>query len=136
MYINKKHILLLLIFLFCSITLNAEEGMWPIYDLDKLPFDQMKQNGLELDRIDIYNPDGTSITDAIVNLSGGSSSFVSKDGLIITNHHVAFGAIQKQSTTEKNYVRDGFYAENYEEMHNTSCYPSTCRTPYCRNNKL
>jgi len=115
MYINKKHILLLLIFLFCSITLNAEEGMWPIYDLDKLPFDQMKQNGLELDRIDIYNPDGTSITDAIVNLSGGSSSFVSKDGLIITNHHVAFGAIQKQSTTEKNYVRDGFYAENYED---------------------
>jgi len=89
--------------------------MWPIYDLDKLPFDQMKQNGLELDRIDIYNPDGTSITDAIVNLSGGSSSFVSKDGLIITNHHVAFGAIQKQSTTEMNYVRDGFYAENYED---------------------
>ena len=73
----------------------------------------MKDSGLELEKSDIYNPDGVSITDAIVNLSGGSSSFVSKDGLIITNHHVAFGAVQKQSTVEQNYVQNGFYAENH-----------------------
>ncbi len=115
MIINKNQIILQLFMIMLSVTVLAEDGMWPIYDLDKIPFDKMKQKGLELDKLEIYNPDGVSITNAIVNLSGGSSSFVSKYGLVLTNHHVAFGAIQKQSTTERNFVRDGFYAENYED---------------------
>ena len=105
-------ILLVLVF---SASLSAEEGMWPIYDLDKLPWDQMKQRGLELDPLDVYNPDGISLTDAIVDISGGSSSFVSENGLIITNHHVAMGAIQKQSTLDQHYVRDGFYAPTLKD---------------------
>src|SRR5262247_653943 len=42
---------------------------------------------------------------------GGSGSFVSPDGLMITNHHVAFGQLQKVSTQEKDYVKDGFHAK-------------------------
>src|SRR5204863_191275 len=46
---------------------------------------------------------------------GGSGSFVSANGLVITNHHVAFGQIQKLSTPQKNYVQDGFRARNQAE---------------------
>jgi len=45
---------------------------------------------------------------AVVNLGGGTGEFVSADGLILTNHHVAFGAIQRASTKEKDYLEKGF----------------------------
>src|SRR5262245_42633694 len=47
--------------------------------------------------------------------SGGSGSFVSADGLVMTNHHVGLGALQKLSSKEKDYVKDGFYAKTLEE---------------------
>lgn len=87
----------------------ADEGMWPMYLLDRLAFDQLKTRGLELTAEQIYNPKGGGIADAVVGL-GATGSFVSSEGLIVTNHHVAYTAIQEQSTTERNYLRDGFYA--------------------------
>jgi hypothetical protein len=93
----------------------AESGMWPMYDLKKLPFDSLRVQGLFLEGNDIYNPDGTCVADAIVQLSGGSASFVSPEGLIVTNHHVALRALQRQSTVERNYIRDGFYAPTKAE---------------------
>ncbi len=87
----------------------ADEGMWPAYMLDHLPFDQLKARGLELTAEQIYNPKGGGIADAVVGL-GATGSFVSAEGLIVTNHHVAYTAIQEQSTPEHNYLRDGFYA--------------------------
>jgi len=95
--------------------LRAEQGMWPLYDLDKLPFDSMRVAGLTLGPAQIYDPQGNGLSNAVINLSGGSASFVSADGLIITNHHVAFDAIQKQSTLEHNYLRDGFYAATRDQ---------------------
>ncbi|MDD4050607.1 MAG: S46 family peptidase [candidate division Zixibacteria bacterium] len=89
---------------------QAGQGMWPLYDLDKLPFDSMKAQGLMLDRTQIYDPQGMGLSNAVVNLSGGTASFLSADGLLVTNHHVAFGAIQKQSTIQQNFILDGFYA--------------------------
>jgi len=92
----------------------AEEGMWPLYDIDKISFDSFRSAGLELQPKDIYNPNGGGLCEAVVRL-GATGSFVSDKGLIITNHHVAFGAIQKQSTADRNLLRDGFYAATPEE---------------------
>jgi hypothetical protein len=87
----------------------ADEGMWPPYSIDKLSFTELKARGLQLTPEQIYNPTGGGLTEAIVQM-GATASFVSPSGLIITNHHVAYGAIQEQSTPEHNYIRDGFYA--------------------------
>lgn len=109
---NRFHFALIvaaIVILFSSSTILAEEGMWPLYSLDKLSYDEHAKNGLELSPDDIYSPDGEGLYKAIVRV-GATGSFVSKDGLIITNHHVAYGAVQKQSTAEINLVRDGFYA--------------------------
>ncbi|MCJ7458921.1 MAG: S46 family peptidase, partial [candidate division Zixibacteria bacterium] len=92
----------------------ADEGMWLLDQIDKLPIDSLKAKGLKLNPEEIYNPKGGGLSDAIVQL-GASASFVSPEGLIITNHHVAFGAIQRASTPEYNYLRDGFYAKTKEE---------------------
>jgi hypothetical protein len=87
----------------------AEEGMWtfdnpPLKQLaDKYKF-QPTQEWLDHLRL------------SSVRLNdGGSGSFVSADGLLLTNHHVARGQLQKNSTAERNYVRDGFYARTSEE---------------------
>jgi len=98
----------LLLVLACGHIL-ADEGMWPLYDLHKLPFDSLKAQGLMLEPNQIYNPKGGGICDAVVRV-GATGSFVSPNGLIITNHHVAYGAVQKQSSVEQNLIADGFYA--------------------------
>ncbi|MCJ7496719.1 MAG: S46 family peptidase [candidate division Zixibacteria bacterium] len=113
----KKILLaLLVLFLWGFLSLNslADEGMWLLDSIDKLPIDSLKAKGLKLNPEEIYNPKGGGISDAVVQI-GATSSFVSPEGLIITNHHVAFGAIQRQSTPEHNYLRDGFYAKTREE---------------------
>ncbi|MCK4546436.1 MAG: S46 family peptidase [Candidatus Eisenbacteria sp.] len=102
-------------FILISSPAVAEEGMWPLYDLDKLDFKKLKAQGLELSRKDIYNTRDGGLAGAIFDIGGGTGSFVSRDGLIVTNHHVAFGAIQRKSTVENNYIRDGFYAASREE---------------------
>ncbi len=101
-------------FLILTATALADEGMWPLYSLDKLPFDSLRARGLMLKPDQIYNPNGGGIADAVVQV-GATGSFVSPDGLILTNHHVAFDAIQQQSTVEQNYLRDGFYAASRDQ---------------------
>lgn len=90
----------------------ADEGMYPISELYKL---NLKSKGLKIDPKAIYNPNGIGLIDAVVQLSGCTGSFVSKDGLIITNHHCAFGAVQAASTKENDYVTYGFLAKVREE---------------------
>ena len=85
----------------------GEEGMYPITEIGKL---NLKAKGLKIDPASIYNPKGTSLIEGIVNLPGCSASFVSHEGLIITNHHCVFGAVQAASTPEHDYVTDGFLA--------------------------
>lgn len=102
-----------LIFLMSIILLTAvvtaDEGMWPLYDLDKIDFESLKARGLTLTQDQIINEDGGGIASAVVRL-GATASFVSAEGLIVTNHHVAFGAVQKQSSVENNLIDSGFYA--------------------------
>ena len=93
----------------------TDEGMWMLTQLDKLPWANMQKHGLVLNRQQIYSDSSASIKDAIVLLGGGTSSFVSADGLVLTNHHVAFGAIQSVTSVQDDYLMNGFYAKTREE---------------------
>lgn len=94
----------------------ADEGMWLPDALDKLPLAQMKKRGFELKPEDVYSTTKASLKDAIVQISiGGTGSFVSPEGLILTNHHVAFAAITRASSTEKDYINNGFLAKSRTE---------------------
>ena len=89
---------------------TADEGMWPLYALESLDFDALKARGLQLGPSEIFNEKDGGLAAAVVQVGGGTGSFVSPNGLILTNHHVAFGALQKQSKVDENVLRDGFLA--------------------------
>jgi Peptidase S46 len=94
----------------------ADEGMWLPDSVSKLPLAEMKKRGFELKPEDIYSLTKPSLKDAIVQISiGGTGSFVSPEGLILTNHHVAFAAITRASTSEKDYINNGFLAKSRAE---------------------
>lgn len=91
---------------------RGEEGMYPVNGLAKL---NLKAKGLKIDPTEIYNPNGTSLIQAVVNIPGCTASFVSGDGLMITNHHCVFSAVQAASTTERDYVTDGYLAPTRQD---------------------
>lgn len=98
--------------MFIVTILLAEEGMFPLSEIHKL---NLRAKGFKITANDIYNPNGTSLVDASVRVGGCSASFVSEEGLIITNHHCVFGAVQQASTVHHDYVRNGFLARTREE---------------------
>lgn len=89
-----------------------DEGMYPLSEIAKL---DLKKAGLKIELNELYNPKGVSIIDALVSLQGCTGSFVSDEGLILTNHHCAFDYIRKASSVEKNYLEDGFWAKSKSE---------------------
>ena len=104
------------LFLVSSITLflslipvSADEGMWPITEIEQIG---LESKGLKIPVKKIFNPEDLSLMQAIIRLSGCTASFVSADGLIITNHHCAFGAVQRASTPTDDYLTNGFLAKN------------------------
>jgi hypothetical protein len=90
----------------------ADEGMWMPHQMKDL---DLKVRGLQMNPDELYRTDGTGLMSAVVSLGGGTGAFVSKDGLILTNHHVAFGAIQRASTKENDYIQNGFLARSRAE---------------------
>lgn len=110
MTIKKIKYIFLVLVMLC--TGSAEEGMWLLNQLHTL---DLESKGLEISVDEIYNTDQPSISDAIVWLGGCSSSFISPDGLLITNHHCAYSAVMRASTPENNYLHDGFTALNRSE---------------------
>ena len=90
----------------------ADDGMWMPHQMSELGLETL---GLKMDPNDLYKKDGTGLMSAVVSLGGGTGEFVSKDGLILTNHHVAFGALQRASDTEHNYIQNGFIAWEREK---------------------
>ncbi len=88
---------------------NAEEGMFPVSELALL---NLSGKGLEISPADIFNPDGVCLVDGICRVNGCTGSFVSADGLIITNHHCAYRAIQTASTRENDLLENGFSADD------------------------
>ena len=94
--------------------LPADEGQWLPEQLKNLDWPDLRSRGLELEADEIW--DGNEgLLSAVVNLGGCSASFVSDQGLVVTNHHCGFGAINRASTLENNYLENGFVAESFGE---------------------
>ena len=95
---------------------KADEGMWLPQLLQALNEKKMKSLGMKISAKDIYSINNGSLKDAIVSFNGGcTGEIISSKGLILTNHHCGFDAIQNHSTLEHNYIRDGFWAANNSE---------------------
>ncbi len=118
----KKFLSLLLIISSFQITL-AKEGMW-IPMLLNNNIAEMQSMGCELTAEDIYSVNNSSLKDAIVSFGGFcTGEFISAKGLVLTNHHCGYGQIQKQSSLENNYLKDGFWANSFsEELKNPGLY--------------
>ena len=116
-----KYLISLLLSIFLSFSLIADEGMWLPQLLKSLNEKDMIERGLKLTADDIYDINNSSLKDAIVSLNGGgcTAEMISSNGLMLTNHHCAFGSIQTHSTLENDYLKDGFWAmSNAEELKN------------------
>lgn len=111
----KNFIRLLILLLLFVQTSFAQEGMWMPNNLAQNEAD-MQEMGMQLSIDDIYNLKDSSIKDAIAIFGRGcTSEMVSPKGLLFTNHHCGFDAIQSLSSMENNYLRDGFWSKSYSE---------------------
>src|SRR5690554_1327404 len=114
MKIFSKKVLVIFL-LFASIGAYSftflDEGMFPLSDLNRV---DLKKAGLEISQTDIFNPGQVGLVDALVRVGGCTGSFISDEGLIITNHHCAFGAVRLASTPENDYLTNGFVARQKE----------------------
>jgi hypothetical protein len=101
----------------------ADEGMWLPMFVERLNYVDMQKMGLQLTPEELYSINHSSLKDAIVGLGSEAmprgffctGEIVSEHGLLFTNHHCGYGAIQKLSSDEHDYLRDGFWAKNYGE---------------------
>ena len=110
----KKLLIIIKAFIF-SLNSLAHEGMW-IPSLLKALENDMQAQGMKLTAEDIYSINQSSLKDAIVHFGGGcTAEVVSKNGLILTNHHCGYSQIQQHSSLEKNFLKDGFWAMSSEE---------------------
>ncbi|MEO5967336.1 MAG: S46 family peptidase, partial [Ferruginibacter sp.] len=105
-----------IILIFAFSLAKADEGMWLPQLLEKLNESRMKSLGMKISAKDIYSINSGSLKDAVVSFGGFcTGSVISGSGLVLTNHHCGFGAIQSHSTLKNNYIRDGFWAANSGE---------------------
>ncbi len=93
----------------------GDEGMLLPDTIAQLPWKKLKQRGLKIPFSDIYNPNGVSLKDAVVIVGGGTGEFVSPEGLLLTNHHVAFDALVSASSQANDYGKNGFTAKTRAE---------------------
>lgn len=109
----------LFLFLFIAVfTLpaSANEGMWFLMHIERLNYRDMQKLGLQLTPEEIYSINNASLKDAIVQFGGGcTAEIISKNGLVLTNHHCGYGAIAGLSTAENDHLRNGFWAKDYSE---------------------
>jgi Peptidase S46 len=115
---SRAAALLLSLLLFTSlvpISALGDEGMFLPDSLSQLPIKKLQQRGLKIPITDIYNPNGPSIKDAVVIVDGGTGEFLSPEGLLLTNHHVAFDALVSASDQAKDYATNGYLAKTRSE---------------------
>lgn len=108
-----KKIGLFVLLVLSAFPVKADEGMWFLMFIERLNHRDMQKMGLQLTAEEIYSINNHSLKDAIVQFNGGcTAEIVSKDGLVLTNHHCGYDAIAELSTAEKNYLKNGFWAKD------------------------
>ena len=112
----KKYMLAVLAALF-AFSAKADEGMWLLQLIKQQnSIEMMKNAGLKLEADDLYNPNGVSLKDAVGIFGRGcTGEIISPEGLILTNHHCGYGAIQQHSSVEHDYLTHGFWAMNRQQ---------------------
>ena len=111
----KKNLILAALLLVAALPLRADEGMWlPMLISQRI--EDMQANGFRLTAEDVYSINQASLKDAVVLFgSGCTGEIVSRNGLLFTNHHCGFGQIQRHSSVEHDYLKDGFWAMSRSE---------------------
>ena len=110
-----KKITTLLVAILIAMIARADEGM-RLPSLISQRIADMQEKGFKLSADDIYNINQASLKDAVVLFGRGcTGEIVSEEGLLLTNHHCGYGQIQKHSSVEHDYLRDGFWAMNRDE---------------------
>jgi hypothetical protein len=95
---------------------KADEGMWFLMFIDRLNQRDMQKMGLQLTAEEIYSINNHSLKDAIVQFNGGcTAEVISKEGLLLTNHHCGYDAIAELSTPASNYLKNGYWAATKKE---------------------
>lgn len=114
-----KKIVLLLGAMLSLLSVQADEGMWLLKELNRQSAARMQELGFTFPIDSLYSEQNPSLKDAVVIFGGGCTGVaVSKEGLIFTNHHCGYGAIQKHSSVEHDYLKDGFVSQsNSEELY-------------------
>ena len=106
----KKYLSILVLSVFCMAPVSADEGMW-LPSLISQRIGDMQAKGFTLTAEDIYSINQACLKDAVVHFGGGcTGELISPEGLLITNHHCGYGQIQRHSSVEHDYLRDGFWA--------------------------
>jgi len=121
---KKINFLLIATILFITNIAKADEGMWFLMNIERLNHRDMEKMGLQLTSEEIYSINHSSLKDAIVQFDGGcTAELISKEGLVLTNHHCGFSAIAELSTPEKDYLTNGYWAPTKkDELKPSSLY--------------
>jgi hypothetical protein len=110
---KKLFLSLIVAIMLVPTSVKADEGMWFLMFIERLNHRDMQKMGLQLTAEEIYSINNHSLKDAIVQFNGGcTAEIISKDGLVLTNHHCGYDAIAELSTADKNYLKDGYWAAN------------------------
>ncbi|MFK6999681.1 S46 family peptidase [Flavobacterium oreochromis] len=113
----KKLVLsLIAVIMLVPASVKADEGMWFLMFIERLNHRDMQKMGLQLTSEEIYSINNNSLKNAIVQFNGGcTAEMISKEGLVLTNHHCGYDAIAELSTAEKNHLKNGFWAGSKKE---------------------
>lgn len=113
---RMRKVFLFSAFFLLALLVKADEGMWLLKELNKQSMARMKELGFSFPTDSIYSETNPSLKDAVVIFGGGCTGVaVSEQGLIFTNHHCGYGNIQKLSSVEHDYLKDGFVSQSFGE---------------------
>ena len=98
------------VYFLAAFLLLPDEGQWLPTQVREMDWDALQKRGMQLTRDEFWHPERGGILSATVQISGCTGSFVSAEGLMMTNHHCGFGAISGLSTVQQNHLENGFAA--------------------------